>query len=66
MLKEFLPVLPILAAAAVARGLRGSAAAPQPRTFTTLLDLTHPLYEGFPTFDGSKWFTKEKKFTFRK
>jgi hypothetical protein len=62
----------MMAAAVVcgARAASGAAvatpAAQQPRTFTTVLDLTHPLYEGFPTFDGSKWFTKEKKFTFAK
>ena len=26
------------------------AAAAQPRSFTDVIDLTHPLYEGFPTF----------------
>jgi kynurenine formamidase len=63
----------VMAAAAVACGVRAAsgAAAPtpaaqQPRNFTNILDLTHPLYEGFPTFDGSKWFTKEKKYTFAK
>jgi kynurenine formamidase len=59
----------IMAAAAVACGARAASGAPvaqQPRSFTNVLDLTHPLYEGFPTFDGSKWFTKEKKFTFAK
>jgi len=63
----------MMAAAAVVCGARAASgaavatpAAQQPRTFTTVLDLTHPLYEGFPTFDGSKWFTKEKKFTFAK
>jgi kynurenine formamidase len=62
-----------MAATAVACGARAASGAtvatpaPQePRSFTTVLDLTHPLYEGFPTFDGSKWFTKEKKFTFAK
>lgn len=61
----------IMAAAAVACGARAASgvtvatpAPQQPRSFTTVLDLTHTLYEGFPTFDGSKWFTKEKKFTF--
>jgi len=63
----------MMTAAAVVCGARAASGAPvatpaaqQPRTFTTVLDLTHPLYEGFPTFDGSKWFTKEKKFTFAK
>lgn len=36
------------------------------RSFTDVLDLTHPLYEGFPTFDGSKWFTMEPVFTYAK
>ena len=63
----------LMAATAVVCGARAASGAAvatpaeqQPRTFTTVLDLTHPLYEGFPTFDGSKWFTKEKKFTFAK
>ena len=63
----------IMAAAAVACGARaGSGTAPaapaaqQPRSFTNVLDLTHPLFEGFPTFDGSKWFTTEKMLTFAK
>jgi kynurenine formamidase len=62
-----------MAAAAVACGAppgSGTAlaapAAQQRRSFTNILDLTHPLFEGFPTFDGSKWFTKEKMFTFAK
>src|SRR3954452_12105006 len=41
-------------------------AAPAARSFSDVLDLTHPLFEGFPTFDGSKWFTMEKMFTFAK
>jgi len=63
----------IMAAAAVACGARaGSGTAPaapaaqQPRSFTNVLDLTHPLFEGFPTFDGSKWFKTEKMLTFAK
>src|SRR5258707_8200762 len=54
----------LMAATAVVCGARaasGAAVAQQPRSFTNVLDLTHPLYEGFPTFDGSKWFTMEKK-----
>jgi hypothetical protein len=50
----------VMAAAAVACGVRAAsgAAAPtpaaqQPRNFTNILDLTNPLYEGFPTLDGS-------------
>jgi kynurenine formamidase len=29
------------------------------RSFSDVVDLTHPLYEGFPTFDGSIAFTQE-------
>ncbi|MET7242039.1 cyclase family protein [Methylobacterium sp. EM32] len=36
------------------------------RSFTDVVDLTHALYEGFPTFDGSKWFTMEPVFTYAK
>jgi kynurenine formamidase len=44
-----------------------SAAAPAvSRSFTDVIDLTHPLFEGFPTFDGSKWFTIEPVFTYAK
>jgi kynurenine formamidase len=63
----------MMATAAVVCGARaGSGTAPaapaaqQPRSFTNVLDLTHPLFEGFPTFDGSKWFTTEKMLTFAK
>ena len=55
----------LMAATAVACGARAASgaavatpAAQQPRTFTTVLDLTHALYEGFPTFtdqSGSRW-----------
>jgi kynurenine formamidase len=38
----------------------------QPRSFTDVTDLTHPLFEGFPTFGGDKWFTKESWLTFDK
>ena len=41
-------------------------AASAPRTFSDVVDLTHPLFEGFPTFDGSKWFTKEPFLTYAK
>src|ERR1700720_4537609 len=62
----------MMAAAVVcgARAASGAAVATpatqQPKTFTTVLDLTHPLFEGFPTFDGSKWFTKEPFLTYAK
>ena len=46
------------------------AATPAPagtaKSFSDVLDLTHPLYEGFPTFDGAKWFTMEPVFTYAK
>lgn len=42
------------------------ARAAQSITFAEAVDLTHPLYEGFPTFDGSKWFTKEPFLTYAK
>src|SRR5689334_2861040 len=45
---------------------RAATPTPAPRTFSTVLDLTHPLFEGFPTFGGDKWFTKEPMFTFAK
>lgn len=35
-------------------------------SFSTVVDLTHTLYEGFPTFDGSKWFSKKPAFTYEK
>ena len=37
-----------------------------PTTFSDVRDLTHPLFEGFPNSDGSKWFTKEPFLTFAK
>jgi kynurenine formamidase len=55
-----------LAAAAGSQFVASPAVAAQPRSFTDVIDLTHPLYEGFPTFDGSKWFTKEPIFTYAK
>ena len=48
------------AAAATTPFLPGpAAAASQPKSFSDVLDLTQPLFEGFPTFGGDKWFTKE-------
>jgi kynurenine formamidase len=41
-----------------------AAAAPSVKSFSDVIDLTHPLFEGFPTFDGSKWFSMEPVFTF--
>ena len=39
-------------------------AAQSVKSFSDVIDLTHPLFEGFPTFDGSKWFSMEPVFTF--
>ncbi|WP_218567913.1 cyclase family protein [Pseudomonas sp. LTJR-52] len=35
-----------------------------PVSFTRVVDLTHLLFEGFPTYDGAKWFTKEPVFSY--
>jgi len=35
-------------------------------SFTDVIDLTHSLYEGFPTFDGAQWFSKKPAFTYAK
>jgi kynurenine formamidase len=43
-----------------------AATASQPRSFKDVADLTQPLYEGFPTYGGDKWFTKESFLTFGK
>jgi kynurenine formamidase len=43
-----------------------AAPAVQTRSFTNVLDLTHTLYEGFPTYSGEKWFTMEKPVTWAK
>ena len=50
---------PLLAQAAAAE-------AKQTRSFSEVMDLTHPLYEGFPTFGGDKWFTRESWLTYSK
>lgn len=39
---------------------------PQQRSFTDVVDLTHPLFEGFPTYGGDKWFSMEPVFRFAK
>jgi kynurenine formamidase len=36
------------------------------KSFSDVIDLTHPLFEGFPTFDGAKWFSMEPVFTVAK
>jgi kynurenine formamidase len=56
----------IALAAVSAAPVAGAAAAPAARSFTEVQDLTHPLFEGFPTFDGSKWFTMEPVFRYAK
>jgi kynurenine formamidase len=43
-----------------------AAAAAAPITFDKMLDLSHALYEGFPTFSGDKWFTVENIVNFKK
>jgi kynurenine formamidase len=44
-----------------------AAAASSPRfAFNETADLSHALYEGFPTFSGEKWFTVEHLATFAK
>ncbi|WP_292706324.1 cyclase family protein [Mesorhizobium sp.] len=37
-----------------------------PTSFSETVDLSHALYEGFPTFSGEKWFTVEHLVTFAK
>jgi kynurenine formamidase len=37
-----------------------------PRSFSDVIDLTHVLFEGFPTYDGSKWFSMESPITWAK
>ena len=49
--------LAALALAATGEAIKPAPAAAAPtRSFSDVLDLTHTLYEGFPTFDGAKWF----------
>ena len=42
------------------------AATPAPVTINNMVDLSHALYEGFPTFSGDKWFTVENIVNFKK
>ena len=42
------------------------AATPAPLTINEMVDLSHALYEGFPTFSGDKWFTVENIVNFKK
>jgi kynurenine formamidase len=46
-------------------GISSAAAAPT-RSFSEAVDLTHTLFEGFPTFSGDKWFTMERPITWAK
>ncbi|GGD26161.1 cyclase family protein [Aureimonas glaciei] len=57
-----------LAAVSAGLGLQPArAAAPaQEHRFSKVHDLTHTLFEGFPTFSGEKWFTVEKPVTWEK
>ncbi|MGK6314291.1 cyclase family protein [Neorhizobium sp. DT-125] len=44
-----------------------AAPAPSPKvTINETVDLSHSLYEGFPTFSGERWFTVEHLATFAK
>ncbi|WP_210211644.1 MULTISPECIES: cyclase family protein [unclassified Mesorhizobium] len=55
-----------LGAAAVAALPAVPPAQAAPISFTDTVDLSHALYEGFPTFSGEKWFTVEHLVTFAK
>ncbi|WP_252946736.1 cyclase family protein [Oceanicola sp. 502str15] len=59
-----------VASLAGAGGLLGSAsrasAATGPLSFSSVTDMTHTLYEGFPTFSGEKWFEMEHPVTWEK
>ena len=55
-----------LAYGAAAISAPAQAAAPAQRSFTNVHDLTHTLFEGFPTYGGDKWFTMEDFATFAK
>lgn len=46
-------------AGAVATALSPSSALAAPMTFNETVDMSHALYEGFPTMGGDKWFTVE-------
>jgi kynurenine formamidase len=58
-----------LAAVTTSLGMAPSAQAASPvpeHRFSRVHDLTHTLFEGFPTFSGEKWFTVEKPVTWEK
>ena len=55
------------AAAATSEPLLSPAPAlitPAVKNFIEVLDLTHATFEGFPAFDGAKWFTIEPLFRY--
>jgi len=52
------------AAAAALPGARFAQAAPT--SFSETVDMSHALFEGFPTFSGEKWFTVENIVNFAK
>lgn len=54
------------AAASATLPITKPAQAATPTSFTETFDLSHALYEGFPTFSGDKWFTVEHLATFAK
>ena len=51
-------------AATAAPGLKSARA--EPLSFAQTVDMSHALYEGFPTFGGDKWFTVENIVNFAK
>ncbi|MEI5680269.1 MULTISPECIES: cyclase family protein [unclassified Mesorhizobium] len=55
-----------LGAAAAAALPVGKAALAAPTSFSETVDLSHALFEGFPTFSGEKWFTVENIVNFAK
>jgi kynurenine formamidase len=65
-LKTGFAAVAVAASGSVATSSPGIAAPAVTRSFTEVLDLTHPLFEGFPTFDGSKWFSMEPVFQYAK
>ncbi|WP_138471359.1 cyclase family protein [Poseidonocella sp. HB161398] len=54
------------AAGSLARPAAARAATAGPVTFSEVTDMTHTLYEGFPTFSGDKWFEMEHPVTWAK
>lgn len=56
------------AAGSLLAGGQRAAAQPManPITFGAITDMSHTLYEGFPTFSGDKWFEMERPVTWEK